>query len=584
MSNQHAYTKGKHFSWIFAATFLLFTTSCNKDFLEKPDSSDVTIDTIFSAKIKAETFLWETYGSSITGGFPKDWGRWEGIKDASMVMAASDEGDVYDEWPGSNTFNRGVWGPQSNLEDGFGFHYKGIRNANIFLSNVDRVTDMTDTERANMKAEALFLRAYKHFELLKRYGGIPIVDHVLQSDGVVKIPRNTYEECVEFIVQSCDEAIPSLPDRYPSAFMGRATKGAALALKSRVLLYAASPLANSVNPYNTTDRAYTGYTNYSQERWTRAADAAKAVLDWAAGVGGIQLIQNLKDPGDAYETAVTLADNQETIFADKSESWYGDWWPLTFQFVMPRGIYNGWYGHGVTLQHTEKYYKADGTDQVWPNEGTYSEFQTKMQELEPRFQRSVFYSSSKWNDQYGVRHFYRKKDGSWTEQAPVNGVGYMKKFLARFNWGGGRLNWPIYRLAEFYLNYAEALNEANALNPASVSALNTIRKRAGIPEISISDARYSSQDLLRAAIRRERAIELAFEEHRYWDVRRWVIAGEEGVMKGAMYGLNLYEQGDGSILYKKEVFESRVWENQMYYYPIPQGEINKAYITQTPGW
>lgn len=558
--------------------------SCNKDFLEKPDSSDVTIDTIFSAKIKAETFLWETYGTSVPAGFPKDWGRWEGIKDASMVMAASDEGDVYDDWPGSNTFNTGVWGPQSNPEDGFGHHYKGIRNANIFIANIDRVPDISEQERTQMRAEAIFLRALQHAELVKRYGGIPIVDHVLQADGDVKLPRNTYAECIDFIVQSCDEAAAALPDRYPSAFLGRATRGAALALKSRVLLFAASPLANSASPYNAQDREYTGYVDYNPERWRAAADAAKAVLDWAAGAGNIRLITDAANPGNAYETAVSVPDNAEVILANKSDNWWGAWSPMMFQFVMPRGIYAGWYGHGVTLQHAQKYYTADGRDQVWSDEGPYSEFLEKMGELEPRFQRSVFYSGSRWNDEYGVRHFYRRNNGSWTEHAPVNGVGYMKKFLARLNWDGGQLNWIVFRLAEFYLNYAEALNEISPTDGASYAAVNEIRRRAGIPELSVADARYDTQDKLREAIRRERAIELAFEEHRYWDVRRWLIADQEGVMRGGMWGLNLYEQANGDIVYRKEVFENRVWDNRMYRYPIPQSEFDKGYILQTPGW
>ncbi len=563
---------------------LLALLGCNKDFLEKPDSSDVTIDTIFSERIKAETFLWETYGTSIPSGFPKDWGRWEGVQNASMVMAACDEGDVYDDWPGSNAFNTGAWGTQHNPEDGFGHHYKGIRNANIFIANIDRVPNIPELERAQLRAEALFLRALQHAELLKRYGGIPIVDHVLQADGDVKLPRNTYAECVDFIVHGCDEAAAVLPDSYPSAFLGRATKGAALALKSRVLLYAASPLANSANPYIGQDREYTGYTDYNPERWRAAADAAKAVLDWAGGAGGIRLILDAANPGNAYETAVSAPDNAEIILANKSESWWGDWWPMFFQFVMPRGVYNGWYGHGVTFQHAQRYQTVDGNDQTWPESGSYSEFQAKMAEMEPRFQRSVFYSGSSFNDQYGIRHFYRRSNGSWTEHAPVNGVGYMKKFLARFNWGGGRLNWPVYRLAEFYLNYAEALNEISAMDGQSFAAVNEIRRRAGVPELSAGDARYDSQEKLREAIRRERAVELAFEEHRYYDVRRWRIAEEEGVMRGAMWGLNLYEQSGGEIIYRKEVFETRVWDNKMYTYPIPQGEIDKGYLLQTPGW
>lgn len=567
--------------WLVPIVFVMII-SCNEDFLEKPDSSDVTIDTIFTTRVKAETFLWETYRTCVPIGFPFDWGAHHGMY-ASMLVGACDEGDVYDAWPGSNAHNLGGWGPSGNSEDDFGSHYKGIRNANIFMENIDRVTDISDQEKAEYRAEANVLRALQYAELLKRYGGIPIVDHVLSSSEDVKLPRNTYEECVDFIVKSCDDAAAVLPDSYSPQFRGRITKGAALALKARVLLYAASPLHNTDEPYSSENRALTGYISYSAARWQKAADAAKDVLDWAAGAGVI-LVKTDADPGKNYEIAVSQPDNSEIILGNKAEGWWGAWWPMFQQFAMPRGIYGGWYGHGVTLQHTMQYHTADGNDQVWPDEGPESEYLLKMQQLEPRFQRSVFYSGAVWNTEIGERKFYQKNDGSWFGSAPLNGTGYMKKFLTRLNWGGGQLNWPVFRLAEFYLNYAEALNEAVALAPDAFTALNEIRLRGGLPAVSSADSRYDTQQELREAIRRERAVELAFEEHRFFDVRRWMIAAQEGVMKGQMWELNLYEQPDNSILYRKEVFESRVWEDKMYLYPYPQSEMDKRYLIQNPGW
>ncbi len=560
------------------ALVILTLFSCSKDFLEKPESNDVTIDTIFSTRIKAETFLWETYRTGVPMGFPHDWGRNDGMY-ASMVMAACDEGDVYDSWPGSNSHNTGSWSSSGNDEDDFVFHYKGIRNANIFLQNIDRVVDIPEGERQQMKAEAVFLRALQHAELLKRYGGVPIVDHVLTSSGEVKLPRNTYAECVDFIVKSCDEAAAVLPDKYTSTFSGRITKGAALALKGRVLLYAASPLANTNSPYSPEKRELTGYTDYKESRWQIAADANKALLDWAV-TGGITLVKTDSDPGKNYETAVAQPNNSEIILANQSTGRVSGEFS---NFMMPRGIDNGWYGHGVTLQQANKYYTKDGNDQVWPDQGTRAEFLSKMQEMEPRFQQSVFYSGSKWNDSRGILNFYKKSDGSWTSYAPVNGVGYMKKFLTRMNWGG-QVNWIVFRLAEYYLNYAEALNEVSPMNPACYVAINEIRSRGGLPAITNADPRFNTQEKLRQAIRRERAVELAFEEHRFFDVRRWMIADEDGVMKGQMWGLNLYEQANGSIIYKKEPFETRVWNNKMYLYPLPQGEIDKLYMVQNPGW
>lgn len=556
--------------------------SCDSEFLGKPESNDVTVEDIFSERATAESFLWESYRTSMPLGFPIDWGLHNGMY-ASMVMAASDEGDVYDTWPSSNDHNTGVWGPTGNREDEFGSHYKGIRNTNIFLENIDLVQNIPPTEIEQMKAEAKVLRALQHHELMKRYGAIPIVDHVLTSSGEIMLPRNTYQEVVDFIVQSCDEAAAVLPDSYPSSFNGRITKGVALALKGRVLLYAASPLHNTTTPYLPENAELTGYGNYDESRWMSAANANKAVLDWAASAG-VSLVNSSDDPAVNYQTAVEAQGNSEMLLYNQSNGWWGAWDPMFQQFVMPRGIYGGWYGHGVTLQHAQKYHTVDGKDQEWPEEGPRSEFLEKMQAMEPRFQYSVFYSGSKWNDEIGVRNFYKNSNGSWSDGAPVNGVGYMKKFLGRANWNGGQFNWIVFRLAEFYLNYAEALNEASPLDVAAFEALNAIRQRGGLDPISVNDPRYDTQEELREAIRRERAVELAFEEHRFFDVRRWRIAGEEGVMQGQMWGLNIYQLTDNEYVYRKEPFESRVWDDKMYLYPLPQSEIDKGYLVQNPGW
>ncbi|WPR77657.1 RagB/SusD family nutrient uptake outer membrane protein [Algoriphagus sp. NG3] len=556
--------------------------SCDNEFLGKPESNDVTVEDIFSERATAESFLWESYRTNMPLGFPIDWGLHNGMY-ASMVMAASDEGDVYDTWPSSNDHNTGVWGPTGNREDDFGTHYKGIRNANIFLENIDMVENIPQAEKDQMKAEAKVLRALQHHELMKRYGAIPIVDHVLTSSGEIMLPRNTYQEVVDFIVWSCDEAAALLPDSYPSSFNGRITKGVALALKGRVLLYAASPLHNTTTPYLPESPELTGYGNYDEGRWMSAANANKAVLDWAASAG-VSLVNSSDDPAVNYQIAVEAQGNSEMLLYNQSNGWWGAWDPMFQQFVMPRGIYGGWYGHGVTLQHAQKYHTVDGTDQEWAEEGPRSEFLEKMQAMEPRFQYSVFYSGSKWNDEIGVRNFYKNSNGSWSDGAPVNGVGYMRKFLGRANWNGGQFNWIVFRLAEFYLNYAEALNETSPLDPAAFDALNAIRQRGGLDPISVNDPRYDTQEKLREAIRRERAVELAFEEHRFFDVRRWRIAGEEGVMKGQMWGLNIYQLTDNEYVYRKEPFESRVWDDRMYLYPLPQSEIDKGYLVQNPGW
>ncbi|UII24877.1 RagB/SusD family nutrient uptake outer membrane protein [Fulvivirga maritima] len=567
--------------WLFSVLMLLLHGACNDDFLEKPESNDVTRDEIFSERIKALPFLWETYRTCVPLGFPYQWDRHNGMY-ASMMVGACDEGDVTASWTGSNNHNVGNVTPGYNGEDEFNQHFKGIRNANIFIENVDQVPDIPDGEKQELKAEARVLRALQVFDLMIRYGGVPIVTTVLSGDGDMYLPRDSYADCVQFIVDECDAASAILPNDYPSNYTGRVTKGVALALKARTLLYAASPLYNTATPYLSENRALTGYESYDEGRWKLAADANEAVLNWA-DQQGYHLIEEYDDPAENYKEAIETPQNAEIIFANQMNGWWSTGY-LFFQAVMPTGIYTGWYGHGITLEHASKYYTTDGEDQSWPDSGPQSEFLEKMHAMEPRFQYSVMYSGSAFNDNIGVVNFYRRNDGSWSTNAPVNGVGYMKKFITKASSSGGQFNWTVFRLAEFYLNYAEALNESSPMDSRVFDAVNAIRRRAGIPEISSADPRYNSQDKLREAIRRERAIELAFEEHRFFDVRRWMIADQEGVMRGDFHGLNLYEQEDGSFIYRKEAFEERVWQNKLYLYPFPQTEIDKGYIVQNPGW
>ncbi|GAA0549340.1 RagB/SusD family nutrient uptake outer membrane protein [Chitinophaga japonensis] len=566
---------------------ILFTTiilfSCQKDFLEKPPSVDVTEDTIFSKLRHAESFLWDTYGNCIPSGFPTGWSASSsgGIV-AGVLAAACDEGDIADDWPGANRFNAGQWNANNNPEDDFNQHYKAIRKTNIFIERIDDVPDASAEYKAQLKAEAQFLRALRYFDLLKRYGGVPIVDKRLQGADNLQLPRNTFEDCVNFIVSDCDAALPALPVSQLGFLRGRVHKGAALALKARVLLYAASPLFNSADPYvSTTDSIarLVSYHNYSAARWQQAADAAKAVLDWAPA-GSCRLITEY-GPDKNYEYVWSQPDNAEIILANKRNGWWGIYSDY-FNFTMPPGIYGGWYGISVPLNFVKLYEKKTGGPQTWPASG--DNINQLYAELDPRFAQSIGYNGAVWNDEVGALQVYIKPDDKPATHGGNRGGGqWLHKFLPRtVTWAsyGATLNWPVFRLAEFYLNYAEALNEAQGPVAEVYTAINAIRARSGMPALS-----GLSKEDMRTAIRNERAVELAFEEHRYWDVRRWKIAGEEGVMKGKMYGLRLRPIANSSEFhFEQVVFEERIWEDKMYLYPFPNTEIYKQYLQQNPGW
>lgn len=581
---------------------LMAVLSSCEDYLEMPTSSDITVDSVFSSKTRTEQFLWNVYSTASIFEFPFYWSasdpghNYRGVRWAP-VAAASDEADSWASIAGSEFFNTGNWGPTNVKFFEFDSHdsYKGIRNANIFIGNVDK-SPFSEKEKAAMKAEAIFLRALMHFDLMQRLGGVVIVDEVLNVTSSADIPatrkpRNTFEETVNFIVNSCDKAAEHLPNSYSSNFRGRVVKGAALALKARTLLYAASPLFNSNEPYTPVSdpelREMIGYTNYDPQRWKLAADASKAVLDWAENESGwCTLYDGKNNPVDRYEE-IFINPNVNEIILDSGLM--GTTTTNYFcRFMLPGTIvYTGTDPNniGVTLNFTKFYQKADGTDQVWDEVADtpypYSQYQDKLGELEPRFQASVFHSGTEWSRGSGTFYHFYEEQSNLLDQ--YNGVGFLRKFLKGVSNGSSPApRWITFRLAEFYLNYAEALNEINGSQSEILRAINAIRNRVDMPSIA-----YTDQEDMRLKIRRERAVELAFEQHRYFDVRRWKIAGKEGVMGGGMYGLRLYgpsAENGPSPTYRLEKFEERVWSDKMYLYPFQTEEVNLGIVKQNPGW
>jgi SusD family. len=587
---------------IIALLAVLFTglfSSCER-FLEKPIGSDVTIDSVFTSKEKTLQFLYTVYSTASIYEFPYYWDasdqayRHYGTY-CAPVAAACDEADAWANYAGTDYINTGNWNATTVQYWEFNsfYCYRGIRNACLFIENVDK-SPYSEEEKAAMKAEAIFLRALMHFDLMQRLGGIPIVDKSLKVTGVgdipeVMIPRSSFEETVNFIVSECDEAAKHLPNSYPTNFRGRVVKGAALALKARTLLYAASPLFNSAESYLPASgdlRAMIGYTNYDANRWQLAANASKAVLDWAATESGwCELYRGQNNAVDRYEEIFINPNVNEIILdAGLMGTNTGNYF---VRFMTPgKVVYTGddAVNIGITFNFTKMYQKADGTEQTWDEVEDqaypYTQYTTKLGELEPRFQASVFQSGTEWSRNSGVVYHFYEQGGIRLNL--YNGVGFMRKFLKGVRNGSNPApRWITFRLAEFYLNYAEALNEVNGSSGEIEWALRQIRERVNMPAIT-----YTNQDDMRRKIRRERAVELAFEEHRYFDVRRWKIAGQEGVMGGGMWGLRLYNKDDDhpQPYYKLEKFENRVWEDKMYLYPFKQTEVNLGYVIQNPGW
>ncbi len=455
--------------------------------------------------------------------------------------------------------------------------WTAIRNCNIILERLGDVPDLDETYKNQVTGEVKFIRALNYAEMLKRYGGVPIIDKRQSTDNTT-VKRGTVEEMVNFIVKDCDDAVAMLPATYPSNFRGRATKTAAQLLKARTLLYAASPLFNTARPYLSlgNDNKLICYGNEDGKRWQLAADAAKAAIDLAPA-GGFTLITD-KGVDKNYKFVWEQNDNAEIVLAEKAYGsrarqqfpWYG---------IQPSSIVGAFGGITVTHNFVRKYEKKDGTPQTWNLNGGGSDLNKKYAELDPRFAQTVGYNGSYWNRDVPVLETF--ETGRYA--SGCKGGAWMKKLIPDVlsTTSGATANSIVFRMAEAYLNYAEALNEAQGPVPAAHDAVNVIRQRSGMPKLPAT----LTKDQFRERVRNERAIELAFEDHRLWDIRRWLIAENDGVMRGAMYGLRIYKiAGSTEFRYEPYVFETRTFAPRMYLHPFLNSEVFKGYLVQNPGW
>lgn len=570
------------------------------DVLEKVPGSDVTEDTIFASQKDFESFLFGTYMIGLHSYYPyhnlNASGGVNSNPNPTMCMTSpmSDESEMAPSWHQSHIWNSA--GLQKNniiqQEDRrWNLRWQALRRANIIIERIDQ-TDFTPTEKRGYKGEALFIRALNHFEIFKRYGGMPIVNKRFGISEDWNVPRASVEDYVNFIVQDCDDAATCLDGiTYNENQRGRINRAAALALKAKVLLYAASPLFNTATPYLPTDHPeVVCYGNFDKERWKKAADAAQAAID-AATAAGFGILDN-DDPENDYRKVWEEYDNKEVILAEKFVAKQGNW---TFPWcvLIPAGLnMTAWADNGVCVTHNfiAKYDKADGSPMTWNAPGVKgNDIMTKYKQLEPRFRQTVAYNGSPWNNSFPEMQLYVGASGESPQpKANVTGA-LMHKIIPRAldNVGSNYQQTPngiLFRVAELYLNLAEALNEYEGPTSKVYDALRPVRDRAGMPDFPAG----LSQDQMRERIKKERDLELCFEDHRLWDIRRWMDAEKDGVMKGNFYKETIYRNGgfglDMDCDYVIEVFEVRSFNRNMYLHPIIESEVNKGYLTQNPGW
>ena len=558
----------KFFSYIYisAAISIAFTLSSCNGFLDREEDSFIDKTATFDSYNRTKQYL--TYAYTL---LPDGLNR---FSREAMLASATDDAEFAIESAEIQQFNNGSWNALNNLDDVWNRYFSGISKCCTLLENTDHVNlDISrldpdkQVEYANSlkdirmwRAEARFLRAYFHFELLKRYGPIPIVTSTLSINGNYEnTPRPTMKEVVDFIAKECDIAADTLeltPWRNVNDAFGRATKGAVLALKSRLLLYAASPLYVDFGDTNEANKP----TDVAL--WKSAADAAKAVIDL-----------------NQYELASSYADlfkndfqNKEYIFVRRyaaNSDFEKSNFPVSF---------GGKGGTNPSQNLVDDYEMLDGTPFDWNDPAKAAQ---PFENRDARLGATILMNMAPFKGKK-VATYPEGADASPNPNATKTGY-YLRKFLnedVNIQTGGSSSGHvvPLFRLAEIYLNYAEALNECDPTNPDIALYLNKVRNRASLPNVSAL-----SQEQMRTVIQHERRVELAFEEHRSWDVRRWKIASS--TLGAPLMGVQIERKPLGGYTYMPVKVEQRVFQPKMYWYPIPQSEVLKLkQWKQNNGW
>ena len=495
---------------------------------------------------------------------------------AYFLAGATDEAMYALETGAVNNYVNGGWSAANPYSRTWSKCYTAIADANMFLEKFDKA-DITEwqynpdyriwvQQLELFPYEARFLRAYFYFELLRSYGDVPLVTTTLTNAQANSVTRTPADQIVKFIVDEIDEIASHLPVTYQTEVnseIGRATRVAAYALKARTLLYAASPLFNTSN---------------DKSKWAKAAEACKFILDNADAWG-----LKLSNYGSLWGHDAFY--NPELIFG------LGRGEFNSFEMAnYPVGVENGSSGNCPTQTLVDQYeYQETGQTFAQRYPGSIDLRSVNPYEgLDPRFALTVVRNGDEWPTNGAQKKAIEIFRGGFNA-APKYGATptgyYLKKYVdgacvtTADNQTTRRHTWILFRLGEFYLDYAEAVyNATGSANNAAYGltaneAVNVLRKRASVnmPEFTEDGEAWV------ARYERERLVELAFENHRFWDVRRW--------KKGPQYFRTIQVAEISPSLLLTRATVNRQWDDKYYFYPIPMSELKKnANLAQNPGW
>lgn len=570
------------------------------EFLDKAPDGDMDREKAFSNRVNAEKVVTNAY-IGLPFGIPYGWAGWQDRMGMDILESITDLCQSYMGWgnEADKNYYNGQYDPSGTLfRSKYSYKeehcWESVRNAYIVIENIDNVPDMSPELKERRKAEMKMVIAVHYCDMFRHYGGIPVLPGAIYAGDEYKFPRETVENTVKFITRMCDEAAAVLPWTVPAQEDGRFTAAAALATKVRVLLFAASPVFNSDQPYlegEASEKKMMWYGNYDKNRWVDVVKACEEFFDRNEMAGNPYHLVQTGNYRQDYQDSWFKRGNPELLVSTRIGRYSVPGYPTEEIYFYAS---SGQYGCScATLNYLEMFPKADGTaapidwsnppSYVWdsnPGKNPANPFANR----DPRMYENLVVLGDTWQNRL-IETWSGGRDQLALGTGITTGT-KMRKFLRDHDNAtlkGAPLHWPWLRLAEVYLSYAEALNEADMSGKYGdkYDNIQRTRSRVGIPSM----ARTLDKEAFRKAVLLERTLEFGWEEVRWFDLVRWKMQDE---FTKPLYMLKIKKDKDtNKITFTREQIKPRYWVNNFspkwYFSAFPTVEVQKG-IVQNPGW